>query len=157
MPKILRIGLAVIRYKGEVKTVFRGAVEGRKYVEVFPNDMVIVSIVDSITYTKGTQWERVESDVDISTLFSLAQPLNLSDIDDEAEEKVKGGDDISNTNDAKASEVTELREATLENINDLHLDEVKYACKKFGIKHGKKKIEDLIPLLLPFLQQESQA
>ena len=131
MARILRPGLVAIRYIGKIDTLFRGAVEGRKYITVEPNDIVLLSLVDSITYCRGTQWEKVETEVDISRMLNL--PLL-----DSNEPSVLG---------------MKYTEATLENLNNLTDAEIKKACKKYGIKIGRTKTEDLIPLLLPFLQQ----
>ena len=53
---------------------------------------------------------------------------------------------------AKADAEAPLREATKENVMDLSLKEVKAACKKYKITIGGKKQDELIALLLPYLQ-----
>jgi len=52
---------------------------------------------------------------------------------------------------AKADAEAPLREATKENVMELSFKEVKEACKKYKITIGKKKQDELIALLLPYL------
>lgn len=133
MIRILRPGLVAIRYIGKIDISFRGAVENKKYIIVHQDDIVLVPVVDAITYCRGTQWEEVETNVDISNIM-----LNSS-----IKEDIPGFDTDKG-----------FRTATLENLNDLNEAEIKTACKKYDIKIGRKKVEDLIPLLIPFLEQE---
>jgi len=120
MGKILRPGLVAIQYLGKIDSMFRGAVENRKYITVSPNDIVLVSLIDSITYCRGTQWKKIDTDVDITNMLN---PPHTKE------------------------------EVTLDNLMYSTDSQIKEACKKHGIKIGRGKIEDLVPLLLPFLNK----
>ena len=121
--RILRPGLVAIQYIGVIATLFRGAIENKKYITVEPNDIVLVDEVQAITYCRGTQWKKIDTDVDLSSLLE------------------KDNEPIKD-------------ELTLENIYNKTDDEIKEECKKRGIKIGRKKRDDLISLLLPFLEKE---
>jgi len=72
----------------------------------------------------------------------------VSDEETDAEAQAKADAEAQ----AKADAEAPLREATKENVMDLSLKEVKAACKKYKITIGAKKQDELIALLLPYLQ-----
>ncbi|CAA6806661.1 MAG: Unknown protein [uncultured Sulfurovum sp.] len=169
--RILRPGLVAIMYLGTVTIPFRGAVENKKYPMISTGDIVLVSLVDSITYCRGTQWKEVKTNVDISNMLNspLLQTVKELSNDEVLEECIarKLGayapptmhDAIGIPSETKNIDRTqeEHHKATLENLNHLTEDEIKNLCKRFDIKYGKTKVIDLIPLLIPFLEQENQA
>ena len=94
MPKrVLIIGYVLMEYMGEKPISYKGKVPvgSRKYAKVEKGDMVVADEVTAITFCRGTQWRRVEHDLDIATLFANVQnepikemtQLNLDDFSDE--------------------------------------------------------------------------
>ena len=223
--KILRPGLVLLQYVGVIEILFRLKVENRKHIMIEPNDYVLVDDVSAVYMEKGTQFKRVDTDVDLSTFMQGKDPLefvddavlmaelmerdivekpSLSDFSDEdlENEIISRGltsvkavvDDVSgdglddetvtppeshvvdnpdvgasvSASDAEAEKEAAEKEAaekaekeaaekevtvlTKANVMDADIKDIKAACKTHKIKIGNNKRQDLIGLLMPFLE-----
>jgi len=92
--RVLRPGLKAVRYTGKIETKFRGAAEGRSYIKVSPDDVIIVTAVNAVRLSRGTQYEMVDTDVDITSLlaaFLAETPLEVATNEELLGELVKRG------------------------------------------------------------------
>lgn len=132
--RLLIIGYVLIEYLGEKPIDYRGKVPvgARKFMKVEKGDIVVADEVTAIIMCKGTQWKKIESDVDISNL--LMSKYNQSQ---------KEFDDCSSL-------------MTQSNLDDYSDEELIAFAKEKGVTGAnvRSKREKLIPLILPFLPIE---
>ena len=126
---------------------------------------------------KTSAGEKVENDVDMvkteQTDANLIDPIDLKGIGEPQDgNQVKGGTDEPETDQERTEETvegdqqTETKSAsdeaedevmiTKDNIMDetvVDMKMIKEACKKHNIKIGNKKRNDLVALLLPYLEK----
>ncbi len=140
MPKrVLIIGYVLMEYVGEKPIPYRGRVPvgSRKYMEVKKGDIVVADEVTAISYCRGTQWKRVESDVDISSLFASEQkeqePIQETDVEPIQEAKV-------------------ITQSNLDEFSDEELIEFAKS-KKIGGVTKRSARDKVVSLILPYLPE----
>ena len=139
MPRLLIIGYVLIEYLGEKPILYRGKVPvgSRKYMEVSKGDLVVADEVTAITYCRGTQWRRVQCDIDISTLFDTKdEPIDT-------DEPIEPNSETPRV----------MTQANLDEFEDSELIDFAKSKNITGItvRSSRKK---LIPLILPYLPVE---
>lgn len=132
--RILIIGYVLMEYLGEKSIDYRAKmpVGERKFMKVHKGDRVVADEVTAITLCRGTQWQEVECDVDISTLFASVQKKPIK----EEDEPIK-----------------EMTQSNLDSFNDDELIAFAKEKKVTGVTVRSSR-DKIIPLILPFLPAE---
>lgn len=125
--RILIIGYVLMEYLGEKSIDYRAKmpVGERKFMKVHKGDRVVADEVTAITLCRGTQWQEVECDVDISTLFASVQKKPIK----------------------------EMTQSNLDSFNDDELIAFAKEKKVTGVTVRSSR-DKIIPLILPFLPAE---
>ena len=79
MKRILRPGLVLIQYLGTIEILFRVKVEERRHITIKPLDHVLVDAVTAVYLTRGTQYKKVKTEVDLVPSVLTSDPLEFVD------------------------------------------------------------------------------
>ena len=172
--KVFICGLALVEYIGE-GTYKRVGSSLADSATLKKGDFFITDKATAVALSGGTRfkWHKEVKDCDILAHFSydvaggglegVKLESELSDKEVEDLKEATEGDvvakvddtkvDDTKVDDTKVDDTKEGRVWTQDNIMDATDDELKALCKKYKIKYGKLKRDDMIGVLLPFLEK----